>query len=467
MKFSALFIALVVALIAVAPTSHHRPPSLFVAADLVQVGLKSGMGADYIVRPAHAASWAPMETEAPAVPAPAPAPAAPAGGGAGIGPGSSIVVLQGGTVVGPGGVVAVPQQQQQQKQQQQPIPVQQPVPAVQLASVGAVSSAQPQSAAAAGAAAAPSAAGNSASSAFASAPSAPSVAAPAMAYILEEHGLPSPQGFGAAAVPVAASAAPTTGAEQGEERPGFGFGAAVPPAATFVAPADTYAAGIPSAYYYGGPGIRAAATVPAQQQQPPAAAVIPNAAGPIVAVASTLQQASPLPAPAPAPESKEAPKAKPKPLLRPSLGAFKQFKNKTEVEKKEVTTRRPLGEVLEEMTRNGTLKRREPLASEAKPDYSKHAFGSVPIDAKEFSLFMFALGITILLCAVLVWQLVAMVRERKEQTRLSERVERGEGGGDDAAGEKTITGGQDNKKKGTSETAHGLSREWMEIRSMV
>ena len=107
------------------------------------------------------------------------------------------------------------------------------------------------------------------------------------------------------------------------------------------------------------------------------------------------------------------------------------------------------------------------MASEAKPDYSKHAFGSVPIDAKEFSLFMFALGITILLCAVLVWQLVAMVRERKEQTRLSERVERGEGGGDDAAGEKTITGGQDNKKKGTSETAHGLSREWMEIRSMV
>ena len=183
-------------------------------------------------------------------------------------------------------------------------------------------------------------------------------------------------------------------------------------------------------------------------------------------VASTPQQASPLPAPAPAPESKEAPKAKQKPLLRPSLGAFKQFKNKTEVEKKEVTTRRPLGEVLEEMTRNGTLKRREPLASEAKPDYSNHAFGSVPIDAKEFSLFMFALGITILLCAVLVWQLVAMVRERKEQTRLSERVERGEGGGDDAAGEKTITGGQDNKK-GTSETAHGLSRGWMEIRSMV
>ena len=212
--FSASFIALI-ALVAVAPTASHDSPFLFVAADLVQVGLKSGMGADFIVGPARAASWAPMETEAPPAAAPAPAPAAAGGGGGGIAPGSSIVVLQGGAVVGPGGFVAVPQQQPVPVQQ--PFPVQQPVPAVQAAS---------QSQNVAAAAAATAAGSCSSSSSSSSSP----VASPAMAYVMLDNYAPPTQGLVAAVSAASAAATANAGAEQGEKP---GFGAAAPPAASF------------------------------------------------------------------------------------------------------------------------------------------------------------------------------------------------------------------------------------------
>ena len=462
------FIALLVALVAVAPTANNHPhssPSLFVAADLVQVGLKSGMGADYIVGPAHAASWSPMETEAPPKPAPAPAPA-PAGAAAaaagegrgviGIEPGSSIVVLQGGTVVGPGGVVAaVPGLQQ-------PVPVQQPVPAVQVASVVG------------------GAAGNSAFSP----PSAPSpslsVAAPGVAYILLDDFVSPKQGFGTAisAVPAVSMRAELL---QGE-RPGFGAAAVLPAAAAaaaanFVAPADAYAAAIPSAYFEG-LETRAAATVPAvpavQAQQQLQGAAAMSAAGPIVVVASTPQA----PAPAPAPEV-EAPKSKPKPLLRPSLGAYRQFKNATEDEKKEKS------EVVAEKRggANGTTaaaapavapaasilssSSRAPQPTQSFPGSSKHKFGTC--NAKEaliFSMGLISVGLVMAFAILLVWQLVAMVRMKKKErgSRSSGGVEGSEGGKKMCKGEQQQQHQQQHQQQQQQEAMESETPWWRSLR---
>ncbi len=424
MKLHTFFlVALFFALALSTPTNNnnHSPSSpFFVAADLVQVGLKSGMGADYIVGPAHAASWAPMETEAPPKPAAAPAPAPAASSGGGLEPGSSVMVLQNGAVVAPpGGVVTVP------RQQVQLVPVQPPVPMVQTASVGA----QPQSSGSV----AGGAAGGTAATASSSTSRSSSVA-PAMAYIMLDNYVnqaagqagtsatraEEPLGFGAAAALASSS----------EEPMGFGAGvvptaaaltaAAAPAAESFVAPEGAYAARMTSAYY-DGPKKRAAATVPAQLQ-----AAVPNAVAPVVVVAagaSSPPSLAPAPAPAAAPE---APKSKPKPLLRPSLGAHKQFKNETE----EVEKEKKMKEGEKEKNKNRTISististssSRAPSkhnttttpASASLPDYSKHKFGK--FDAKEalaFTLLLFSSGIMALFVALVVWKLVA-VRGRKD-----------------------------------------------------